>query len=105
MSFNGVFDVPRDGMSAEGMAVLYYDPNAERTGPSMSLSYSMATHPVAWLLGTFAAGWTGGYLAWVAIGKYQERKRMSSLPSPMNRKVPFKARKLNPNWYNFPGEK
>lgn len=34
-----------------------------------SIPRSMAQHPLKWLFGTFAVGWLGGYLAWVAIGK------------------------------------
>ena len=71
----GILDVPEAGMTPEGMAVLWYSPNADRSGPAPSLSYSMATSPKLWLFGTFAAGWLGGYLAWVGIGKYQARQR------------------------------
>jgi hypothetical protein len=80
MRLHGILDVPTEGMSDEGMAVLYYDPNSDRTGAAPSLSYSMALHPVTWLLGTFALGWAGGYLAWVAIGRYQAKTgRLSGL--------------------------
>lgn len=88
---HGIFDTPREDMTPEGMVVLYYDPNSDRTGAASNLSYSMATHPVAWLLGTFAAGWAGGYLAWVAIGRYQAKKEMATTSSPIwkkNRKLP-----------------
>lgn len=104
MDIHGYLDIPREGMSQEGMAVLYFDPNEDRTGPAMSLSYSMATNPKTWLFGSFALGWLGGYLAWVAIGNYQAKKMTGSL-FKQNRKVPYKPMKVPASWYNFPGEK
>lgn len=94
---NGILDAPEEQMSPEGMAVLYYSPNEDRTGPAPSLSYWMATSPKLWLFGTFALGWAGGYLAWVAIGKYQEKK-MSRGSLFSNRKVPYKSRFKGENW-------
>jgi hypothetical protein len=38
-------------------------------GYTGGLSLWMAKRPVAWTLGLFAAGWAGGYLTWLAIGK------------------------------------
>lgn len=37
-------------------------------------SASHAAHPWAWTLGSFALGWAGGYLAWVAIGRAMRRR-------------------------------
>lgn len=54
--------------------------------------------PSLWsALGIFALGWAGGYLAWVAIGKYQEKK-MSRGSLFSNRKVPYKSRFKGENW-------
>lgn len=42
-------------------------------------------------LGIFALGWAGGYLAWVAIGRYQAKKEMATTSSPIwkkNRNLP-----------------
>lgn len=38
-------------------------------GYTGGLSLWMAKRPVAWTLGLFAAGWAGGYLTWLAIGR------------------------------------
>lgn len=39
-----------------------------------NLAWSMATNPMLWLVGTFATGWIGGYLAWVVIGRRRGRR-------------------------------
>ena len=71
-NLGGWFDAP----------VVYSEPGeASGSDPTTHLVYSdlpsagfqlgkqMAMHPLGWALGIFAAGWAGGYLAWVALGK------------------------------------
>ena len=75
-NLGGWFDAP----------VVYSEPGeASGSDPTTHLVYSdlpsagfqlgreMAMHPLGWALGIFAAGWAGGYLAWVALGRRQAR--------------------------------
>lgn len=48
--------------------------------------------------GIFAAGWLGGYLAWVGIGKYQEMRVRGTVFQKMNRKVPYVPPPEKKNW-------
>ena len=50
------------------------------TDRGFSLSQQMALHPLGWALGLFAAGWAGGYLAWVQLGKRGYSGGMSGTP-------------------------
>ena len=81
----------------DGPAVVYTDPGtpgsvdptthlvySDAGGVGFNLSRSMALHPLAWLLGTFAAGWAGGYLAWVQLGKRGYSGGYGGLGGPRN---------------------
>lgn len=49
----------------EGLGITLLYP----AGYTGGLSLWMAKRPLAWTLGLFAAGWAGGYLTWLAIGR------------------------------------
>jgi hypothetical protein len=81
----------------DGPAVVYTDPGtpgsvdptthlvySDAGGVGFNLSRSMALHPLGWLLGTFAAGWAGGYLAWVQLGKRGYSGGYGGLGGPRN---------------------